>query len=140
MTTKEYLQQIHKASEKIKRMERSRQQLRANLYSVKSISVSPDKIQSSTPDNELLRLIARVDEIEKGIIEIIKEQTELIRRISKEIEMVPSERYRTILQERYILCWKWEKIAVDIDIDIRHVYRLHGKALQEFERVVRKNK
>lgn len=137
MTTKEYLQQIYKAEQKIKRLERGRQQLRANLYSIGSPSgqMSPDTVTSSIAGDRMERLIARVEEIEKDIVEEIGRLTELIRHISAQIERVPVNRYRNLLHERYILCRKWERIAVDMDVDIRHVYRLHGKALQEFEKI-----
>lgn len=140
MNTKEYLQQIRKADGKIKRMERSRQQLRANLYSIGSVTgeMSPDKVQSSSTEDAMLKLIAKVDELEREMIWTIDRQKRLIRKISMEIEQVPDERYKTILQCRYIMFWKWERIAVDMDLDIRHVYRLHGAALLEFEKIRRK--
>ena len=37
---------------------------------------------------------------------------------------------RVILIKRYILFEKWEKIAADLNIDWRHVHRLHIKALK----------
>lgn len=137
MNTKEYLQQIHKAEGKIKRMERSRQQLRANLYSIGSVSgeMSPDKVQSSTAGDAMEKLIAKVDMLEREIIREIAREKRLIRRISAEIERVPDDRYKNILQMRYIMCWKWERIAVDMDLDIRYVYKLHGAALREFEKI-----
>lgn len=140
MNTKEYLQQIRKADGKIKRMERSRQQLRANLYSIGSVTgeMSPDKVQSSSTEDAMLKLIAKVDELEREMIWTIDRQKRLIRKISMEIELVPDERYKTILQCRYIMCWKWERIAVDMDLDIRYVYKLHGAALQEFEKIRKK--
>ncbi len=139
MTTKEYLQQIYQAQQKIKRLERGREQLRANLYSIGSPSgdLSPDKVQSSITGDKMLKLIARVDALEKDIVIEIARLTGLIKKISAEIERIPNNRYRNLLHDRYILTWKWERIAVDMDVDIRHVYRLHGKALQEFEKIRR---
>ena len=56
--------------------------------------------------------------------------------IISEIEKVPQENYRQLLFDRYILCQKWEQIALDRDKGVRWIYRLHGKALNTFEKVL----
>ena len=116
-----------------------REEIRAEMYSVKSPAgvMSPDRVQSSITGDKLERLIARVDELERDIVAEIESLEKSRRRISEQIEAVPNETYRTLLHERYELCWKWEKIAVDLNVSIRHVYRLHGEALQAFEKIIR---
>lgn len=39
----------------------------------------------------------------------------------------------TVLYRRYILNQKWEKIAVEINLDLRWIYRLHGQGLRNLE-------
>lgn len=139
MTAKGYLQQIYHFKNRINRLMARREEIRAEMYSVKSPAgvMSPDRVQSSITGDKLERLIARVDELERDIVAEIESLEKSRRRISEQIEAVPNETYRTLLHERYELCWKWEKIAVDLNVSIRHVYRLHGEALQAFEKIIR---
>ena len=136
MTAKEHLRQIYVLSQRIDRLQQLREQLRADLYSVKSPagSMTPDKVQTSMTGDKIERMIARVDKIEQ---DIVKEQTSLAvkrRKLLKEIEAVENNRYRQILFERYVLCKKWEDMAGDMGIELRWLYRLHGRALDEFRR------
>lgn len=135
MTAKEYLQQIYLISRRIERLEQLRARIREDLYSVKSpASMDPDKVQSSISGDQLERLIARVDKIERDIVE---EKNNLIirrRNLQKAIECVKNDRYHKILFDRYVLCRKWEQIAEEMNTDLRWVFRLHGRALEEFKK------
>ena len=135
MTTKEYLQEIYKLSRRIKRLQEIRAEIRADLYSVKSAPLSSDKVQSSAGDDRMAKLIAKVDRIERDIVDQIDKLTDRREAICGQIEQVEDERYKTILYDRYVLCHKWERIAVDMDLEIRWVYRLHGEALKSFEKL-----
>lgn len=53
--------------------------------------------------------------------------------ISQQINELNDDRYRTILIKYYLRDSTWEQIAVDMNYDYRHVTRLHGEALKEFE-------
>lgn len=136
MTTKEYLQQVYAAERKIKYLQSRREQLRSEMFSVKSPagSMNPDKVQSSITGDKLERLIARVDTLERGIVDELNRLFELQERISKEIDRVQKQKYRYVLRARYINFQRWERIAVDMDVSVRYVYMLHGQALQAFEK------
>ena len=137
MTAKEHLQQVYAIQRKIKRLQDRREDLRADLYSVKSPSDLPEiRVQTSLTGDKMLELVAKVDELERGIIAEIDELTEKKQEIIAEIERVPQENYRQLLFDRYILCQKWEQIALDRDKGVRWIYRLHGKALNTFEKVM----
>ena len=136
MTTKEYLQQIYNINRRINRLKQTREQLREEMYSVKSSAgaMSPDKVQSSISGDNMLRLIARVDELERDIISEMSRLMDQRQKLIKEIEAVPDERYRAVLFGRYVMCDTWEKVALRVPCDVRHVYRLHGDALQAFRK------
>ncbi len=57
-------------------------------------------------------------------------------RIEEAIRKVPAERYRTLLEMRYLACMTWEAIAEQLLCDVRSVYRLHGDALERVAYVV----
>lgn len=46
------------------------------------------------------------------------------------IQQVQDGRYRELLLNRYLRMMTWEQIAVEMNYDIRHVWRLHGEALR----------
>lgn len=143
MTTKEYLQQIFTIRQKISRLNSRRDEIRREMYAMKSPAgkMSADKVQSSTTGDQILKLIASVDSIERDIVEEIQILERMRDRISREIEAVPDDRYKRLLHQRYELCWRWEKIAADWGADgisVRHIYRLHGDALKAFAKVLKK--
>lgn len=138
MTAKEHLQQVYMIQRKINRLEAQREDLRADLYSVKSPSDMPDiRVQTSLTGDKMLELVARVDEIERGIIDEINVLVEKKISITTEIEKVPNENYKQLLFDRYILCKRWEQIAIDRDKSVRTIFKMHGRALNLFEKVIK---
>ena len=138
MTAKEHLQQVYMIQRKINRLEAQREDLRADLYSVKSPSDMPDiRVQTSLTGDKMLELVARVDEIERGIIDEINALVEKKVSITNEIEKVPNENYKQLLFDRYILCRRWEQIAIDRDKSVRTIFKMHGRALNLFEKVIK---
>lgn len=138
MTAKEHLQQVYMIQRKINRLEAQREDLRADLYSVKSPSDMPDiRVQTSLTGDKMLELVARVDEIERGIIDEINVLVEKKISITEEIEKVPNENYKQLLFDRYILCKRWEQIAIDRDKSVRTIFKMHGRALNLFEKVIK---
>jgi len=136
MTAKEYLQQIYMIDQHIGRLQRRRDALRGSMYSVGSPAghMNVDKVQTSLSGDKMVKLIAQVDALERDIVE---EVTQLRRKqdyISRQIEDMHDDRYRTILHERYVLRRKWDEIAEIMHMDVRWIYRLHGQALQAFGR------
>lgn len=137
MTAKEHLQQVYSIKCKIDRLEARREDLRADLYSVKSPSDIPDiRVQTSLSGDKMLELISKVDELERDIVSEISILTDKKQQIIQEIERIPNENYKKLLFDRYILFRKWDQIALDRDKGVRWIYRMHGKALAAFEKVM----
>lgn len=57
----------------------------------------------------------------------------LVSEIEAVIAKVPQERYQTLLRWRYLSGWHWERIAEALHHELRWVYELHGRALQEVD-------
>lgn len=136
MTAKEYLSKAYNIQQRLKRLQRQRDELRNDLYSVKSPSFDPNKVQTSIEGDKMAALVARVDELERDIVEEVHRLIEEKDNIAKHIERIPNERQKEILFERYIQCHKFEQIAIDHDKGIRWIYRVHGNALKAFENVI----
>ena len=137
MTAKEHLQSVYSIQQKIRRLQNRREDLRADLYSIGSPTgqLDSERVQTSISGDRMAELVARVDEAERDIVAELKDLIVAKDKISQEIERVPNENYKQLLFDRYILCLKWEKIALDRDKGIRWIYRMHGKALNSFEKV-----
>lgn len=130
---KEYLQEIYYLDRRIKRLQAMREEIRADLYSVKSTTdYNRDKVQSSVQGDTMLRLIAKVDMIERTILEEMDELIDRKDAIRRQIELVSDQTARDILYQRYVSLYSWEQIAVNLGYSRRHVIRLHGHALALF--------
>lgn len=53
------------------------------------------------------------------------------------IKMLPDETQQAVLYARYINCSRWENIASDMEYSWRGIFKIHGLALKNFERVHR---
>ena len=137
MTAKEYLQQIYHLDRKIKRLEAKREAIRADLYSVKSTTdYNADRVQTSVEGDTMLRLIAKVDSIERDIVTELERAVVLKDKISKQIEQLDDETAKDILSQRYIEFLSFDEIAINLHYSRRHIDRLHGRALYLFRKDV----
>lgn len=53
------------------------------------------------------------------------------------VERIPNARQKQVLELRYFSPHipTWEQIAEQMEVDVRHVYRLHGEALLEYSSI-----
>lgn len=135
MTAKEHLQSVYAIQLKIGRLQARREDIRNDLYSLGGMNTDSDRVQTSPKGDRMLELIATVDEIELDLVDEIKQLIAQKQQIMLEIERIPQENYKQLLYDRYVLCQRWEKIALDRNKGVRWIYRLHGKSLQAFEKV-----
>lgn len=150
MTTKEYLQQIHKQDVKIgqritqlKKMEARLAQMEDYAYTTGSFDYSKDRVQSS-PTGGNARIEEKVD-YEKQIEELMEtigrmiHDAELLKnKIITEIQSLDNATYVDILYRRYFDCDSFERIACDMNYTYQYILNLHGEALKAFEKDVRK--
>lgn len=134
ITAKEYLQQIYHINWHIIRLQQRRDDIRKDLYAVKSPagSMDADKVQTSMSGDTMLRMIAKADEAERDIVTTLNHLMDVKTRITEQIEALDDERYKTLLLKRYVLLMHWEQIAVDMNYRIKWIYDLHGQALAAF--------
>ena len=67
------------------------------------------------------------EEISRDVAQLVC----LKREISAVIKGVENLEYQTLLERRYLCFHTWEQIALDMCYNIRHLYRIHEKALEE---------
>ena len=131
MTAKEYLRQISVLDAKINRRQKQVEELKLLATSNGSALVK-DRVQSSPSLDKMSDIVARWVDMEAEVTEMIDKLVDKKNQIITEIHQLDDERYIRILEMRYLDQNTWEQIAVAMCMDVRHIYRLHGYALQEF--------
>ncbi|MGF3072754.1 DUF1492 domain-containing protein [Facklamia sp. P13069] len=134
MRAKDYLSQVAWIQQEIDTLAKERESI-FNL-TVRRPIISDMKVQSSgkgqgddifaTLADYAVRIANRSDDLIKLKI-----------KISEQIEKIEDPTCRQLLRYRYTIGFTWEKIAEFMGYDLRWVYRLHGKALHEFEKAIK---
>lgn len=131
MNAKEYLKQAYYIDRKIELDREKLAKMESSLYG-KSIRYDSDgAAHTASSDNSLEKAIAKVADYRAKINDEIDRLVNVRLEIEAAIEHVPDAVQREVLTRRYLLYQKWERIAVDMNLDLRWVYRLHGKALSK---------
>ncbi len=132
---KEQLSQIKKTDRLIDRLLSTVQTLRSSLTS-QSYELQPDRVQTSGPKDRLSETFARIDDLEREINARIYDLIRLKEDTLKVIYQISDKDQQNVLIARYVQGERWEKIAVDLNFSIAQVYRLHGKALVNFGKMI----
>lgn len=135
MTAKEYLRQIAVLDAKINRRQKEVEELKTLATHI-TTTAEGDRVQSSGSMDRMAGIVARWVDLEEEIGQMIDHLVDVKHRIIGEIHQLTDDRYIRILEMRYVDRETFEQIAVTMHIDIRHIFRLHGYALQEFTKVV----
>lgn len=134
MTTKEYLMQI-------KRMEKIIDNKLSELYRlrqlVSSISISTDgeRVMSSGSMDKMGDSVAKIVDLEYSMAGTISQYTELRQKIISQIDSLKNYEYYSVLFSRYVSNNEFWKIADEMGYSERQVFRIHGNALKEFEKM-----
>lgn len=132
---KEYFSQIKKTDRLIDRLVATTQTMRFSLIS-QSCELQSDRVQASGPKDRLEETFTRIDELERKINARIDEVVSMKQEAFDLIKKVPDLDQQNVLIARYVQGERWEKIAVDMNFAIAQVYRLHGKALVNFGKLI----
>lgn len=101
-----------------------------------NISPSSGGGHSSGVSDKVGTAVAKIATLEQEINTEIDELIRVKAEIEHTISAVADERLRLILIARYINCNRWEQIAVMQNIELRWLYRLHGRALSEISKII----
>ena len=73
---------------------------------------------------------AQLDELERKLEARRAACVESRLRIEVAIETLTDPQEEAVMRLRYLRCMKWEDVADEMHYEIRHVFRIHGSALQ----------
>ena len=136
MTAKEYLSQAHRLDQRID----------AKIAQVASLNDLATKCSatltgmprnpnhgSSTMADAVCKIIDLQDEINRDIDRLV----DLKREIVSVIKSVEDTEYQILLEKRYLCFHTWEQIAVDMHYSGKWVQKLHDRALDVVEKIMK---
>lgn len=124
-----FLRRYRDAQRTMRRLLEELQQLQAEATSV---SQALSGMPSGGGDGQAIpRAVERIADAESRLVSAYGAALASMRRVKDAIDTVPDPLRRDILTSRYILGQRWERIAADIDRDLRWVLRLHHRAVDE---------
>ena len=133
MDTKQYLQQISRLDRMINNKLAEISQLRELAMSVSAVK-NEERVQTTPNFDKIGTAYCKIEEMEEKLDKLIDEFVDKKNLIISQIDKIENETYYEILFARYIEKKTFEKIADEMTYSWRQVIRLHGRALQEFEK------
>jgi hypothetical protein len=129
MTAKQYLSQIRRIKMRVAA-------LSEQLACMKEVAGLASSVLSDIPHSPNRNIHKLENEVIKQIEWEEKIQSELgrLEEVNSTIAAVADPTLQTLLVKRYVNGETWEKIASDMYISIRHVYRFHDEALALIEK------
>lgn len=100
-----------------------------------SAVTNEERVLSSPDFDKMTGKVAKILEMEQKIDSLIDEYVDKKNLIVSQIDSMDNETYYQILFSRYIEKKTFEKIADEMSYSWRQIIRLHGRALQEFEKI-----
>lgn len=88
-------------------------------------------MEMSRMENTIIKVIDLENEINADIDRLV----DIKKNIQNIINMMEDMNQQLLLEMRYLCGKGWDEIAVSMRYDPRTVFRIHGKALKEFEKM-----
>ena len=137
MTIKEYLNRARyldrEIDAKLDHLERITAFVNRATVTLTDMPGSPSG-DTAKREKMLVKMIDLKWEINAQIDELVDTKREIVKLIGK----IDNNSYRLLLELRYVNLCTWQKIADEMDITERSVYRMHGAALLEADRIWKK--
>lgn len=133
MKAREYLEQIKIKDSALANLRNDKETITQMLYSFGG-SGDGERVQSSRNNDKFGTLFGRIDEIEQRVKQEMVQLIEFKLKVSGEINALNDARYIELLHMRYIEFKSWECIASDMGYNTRYTLKLHGHALEAFQK------
>ena len=132
LNAKEYLNQIRDLDTLIDVKCKTRAQLEIKAQQVSSPELKERVLSSGTSGfaQTVDKIVDLDNEISQQIDDLLKLQSDAINKINQ----LSDKKHIAILTEYYLNQETWERVADIMKLSVRHIHRLHGKALQEFRK------
>ena len=136
MNAKTYFRRIRDTERRIEALKAKRQHIQDLAYG--NTRFASSGIRSTTGNHSRIEAaVVRLLDMDDQIGRELQACTAQIAEASALISRIPDECYRELLSMRYISCLRWEVIARRMNYSTAHLFRLHGFALREADRILR---
>lgn len=126
MTAKEFLRRARSIDRRVDEATERVERLRARLEAGRMSTITG---QPRGGASDWTETADRLIEYERGLNSRVREMCRLKRLAQEAIDAVEDARLRELLELYYIDGFTWEQVAQRMDLDLRWVFRLHGRAL-----------
>lgn len=134
MTAKEYLSQAAVLKRRIKQLEDRIEEIRTESSSPKAIRYDKDMIQSSPTGDALANYVIRLEKEESKLLKLKEHYLDTYEDIRIRLISVNPDIYSDVLFMRYLEQKPLGQIAEELNYSYEWTCRLHGRALQAFQR------
>ena len=136
MTAKEYLRKVGIMDRKINLDLRRLEELRDLSMRISGGGFEQHFNPNKAKDAPFAKTMDRVIDMERKITEEIDAYVDFKEKALGLIREVPDCEQREVLEMRYVGQMTWEEIASECHYTTRWIYKLHGFALQAFEKIM----
>lgn len=137
MTAEEFLEQYGDITAKIRRKQRLKENLEAQMYNVTS-HLTPDKVQSSGSLQKIAEAVEEALDLEAEIKELYILKNKVRKEIEAVLDRISDIRLCELLYEKYLLLTPEETIAAVIDRSEDRVSKLIKEGQEEVQRILDK--
>lgn len=138
MTAKEYLSQAKfldaRINSKIRQVDALNDLATNATSALTGMPHNPNHGRSTMAD-----CVAKIVDLQTEINADIDTLVDLKRDIVQTIKKLKDVEFQTILERRYLVFESWEKIAAGMGYDLRYLFKLHGRALEEVQALLEKS-
>ena len=117
-----------------RRVETIKEQIEHYKALVNDCSVTYSDSPKSTASNYKLEdCTQKIMDLEEELCSAMADLVDVTCKIARAIQKLDNYDYQDLLVMRYVLGKTWEKIAEDMNYELRYIHKLHGKALRELK-------
>lgn len=136
MKARDYLSQIEKLDKVIKNKLIEKEQWKAMAEST-TAPLGQERVQSSGNQQKMADAVARMIEIEQEIDKYIDQLIDTRQNVIHTIEQLSADLY-DVLHKKYIQLKDFQEIANEKEMTYTNVTTLHGRALNEVQKILNK--
>lgn len=137
MTAENFLEQYGDITAKIRRKQRLKENLEAQMYNVTS-HLTPDKVQSSGSLQKIAEAVEEALDLAEEIKELYRLKNKVRKAIESVLDRISDIRLCEVLYEKYLLLTPEETIAAVIDRSEDRVSKLIKEGQEEVQRILDK--
>ncbi len=129
LSTKQYLSQIQRLDRMIQNRTINMLELEHAAQGIGIVADDMERVNKTSSQDSMCKMVAMLVDMEKETESMIDKRNLIV----KQIESIEDVEMYDVLAQRYILGKPFKIIALDKGIAVRHMFRLHDKAIEIFE-------